>query len=274
MRKKGLYTFVGIACLLFQQQLQGNTDDKQYQLIESDFPLITDHIDNTSDWIKSEVGVKKDSFLDIGAGPGFISKKLIDQFDYGFLLDTNPYYESAYLDLKKDYNLDYAIGSFQQTRFSQQFDIVLCLHVLYHIPRSLWGDIINKAYSLLKPGGKLLIAIADTKGASHQLRSNIREQYANSSVLIELLTALNLPFEKKVIANTYMHKTFKDMFDLTRLFTVADCFLPKEFEELPFEKKVAIDHRIEGFVYGCYDENKQAYSFTDFDAHFVIKKQP
>lgn len=122
---------------------------------------------NFFSWLISKLGYSKlflfskylpytpgEKILDLGCGPGTNSKFFMPNDYYG--LDISRHYiQQATINSP---NHQFFCGDFLQLDqlWENSFDIVLMSGLLHHLPDDQASAFINKAYSLLKQGGKLI----------------------------------------------------------------------------------------------------------------------
>lgn len=96
--------------------------------------------------------------IDLGAGPGLVSKVLDEHSDKLTLVEITPQYESVLREKFPDAVVE--IKSFLDVDFSTSYDLILLSHVLYYIETSLWYPTIKKLYDHVNEGGMLIICHA------------------------------------------------------------------------------------------------------------------
>lgn len=125
---------------------------------------------NVLDWYDFE---KNANVLEIGAGCGAISglfcrkTKKVTAVD----LSKKRSYINAYRNKKYD-NLEIIVGNFEDIEFKEKYDYISLIGVLeysiYYIKSdNPFEDMLMKVKKLLKPGGKLLIAIENKYGLKY-----------------------------------------------------------------------------------------------------------
>ena len=113
------------------------------------------------------------SLLEIGAGCGAISGLFCEKVDRVVAIDLSKRRSSinAYRNQTHD-NLEIIVGNFQDIETDEKFDYVTLIGVLeysiYYIgSEDPFHDMLRKAKSYLKPGGKLIIAIENKYGMKY-----------------------------------------------------------------------------------------------------------
>lgn len=106
---------------------------------------------------------QKRNFLDVGAGSGEITSAIAADFTATTVLEPNPH-------LAKE--LGEKCPNFRILRRpaesagldGEQFDLILCSHVLCYVPEAEWMPVIRKMSALLAAGGKLVIVLQSPEG--------------------------------------------------------------------------------------------------------------
>ena len=116
---------------------------------------------------------KKGTLLEIGAGCGAITGLFCERTKQVTAVDLSKRRSTinAYRNTKYD-NLEIIVGNFEDIEFREKYDYVSLIGVLeysiYYINSDdPFKDMLKKAKSLLKPGGKLLIAIENKYGLKY-----------------------------------------------------------------------------------------------------------
>lgn len=116
---------------------------------------------------------KKGTLLEIGAGCGAITGLFCERTKQVTAVDLSKRRSTinAYRNKKYD-NLEIIVGNFEDIEFRKKYDYVSLIGVLeysiYYINSDdPFKDMLKKAKSLLKPGGRLLIAIENKYGLKY-----------------------------------------------------------------------------------------------------------
>jgi len=156
-----------------------------------------------------------DAFLDVGAGPGLITAPLSTHFDHIGLVEPDPVYclEAVRKVLATGKRVTAFNGLWEDAQFGQQqYDLIVCAHVLYFVAPDNWANFIQKMMEQLAPGGRMVIVlVAKGDEVSELIRRHLRIEEVGShpfsAAAIEILQAQNrtldvLSFEAAVTAET------------------------------------------------------------------------
>lgn len=118
-----------------------------------------------------------------------------------------------------------------------RFDIILMSHLFYHIPRALWAEQIEKALSLLKQDGLLIIVLRekddayDFKMAFKPLLFTPSFKALTIDDVIDVLPKQGDLRVTKRLAASELHIPFEDNLDDT--ISIIEFFLNKEWADIP-----------------------------------------
>lgn len=104
--------------------------------------------------------------LDVGCGTGLISNLFASKYqdsnftsiDFSDSID----YAKEFAKNNKITNVNWIKQDFNEYKATKQYDLIICCGVLHHIPQH--EEALLKLKSLLKPGGKLLLALYNPYG--------------------------------------------------------------------------------------------------------------
>ena len=101
--------------------------------------------------------------LEVGPNKGALFEKYYPQTKHFTLLEPNRHFEKDYVRLRKKYpNVSYEIKGFEDFNTEEQFDTIVMMAVISHIPAKP-ETIFKKIDSLLQHGGFLIIETNNTK---------------------------------------------------------------------------------------------------------------
>ena len=140
---------------------------------EKEWPLLY-HLSDVRKNVLNWYDLKKDgSLLEIGAGCGAISGLFCERVSRVAAIDLSKRRSTinAYRNKEHD-NLEIYVGNFEDIQLEEKFDYVSLIGVLeysiYYIDSDQpFLDMLKKAKSYLKPGGKLLVAIENKYGLKY-----------------------------------------------------------------------------------------------------------
>ena len=187
--------------------------DKYLDRIEKFIYSSTDEKKIVSDLIRNIIKNKPiENALDIGAGPGLITKPLYEASKNLTLIEMDPGYTDT---LRKKFpKANLRVGSFLDFNFRNEFDVILCSHVLYYVLEDQWLEIFKKFISWMRKGGQVLCVINTDKGDwwkivnefKNDLKASCKFYYQPWSQFKEILSTLG-----KVESHQYKYNvTYKD----------------------------------------------------------------
>lgn len=173
------------------------------------------------------------SFLEIGAGNGFISKIFLDNGFYGTGIDLNQSACENNLQLNKNY---YDAGIYQikcvdffDFQSNTKFDIIISYMVIEHLSDNQLSLFFQKAKSLLNDNGYLIIQVPasmkywgiEDEIAGHMKRYEYQDFHALAQkhhLLINHLCGLTYPLSNWLfkLSNKIIEKNEKDKLNLTQ----------------------------------------------------------
>lgn len=244
--------------------------ENEYNEAENIFTFNSDHGDHLVEFLEEKVLPKitsKESFLDIGAGPGIITGRIAHYFPSTTIIEPDESYAPTYLNA--GYKTHFA--NFQDISIHDQFDLVVCSHVLYHLSRNHWDSYLRKMYDSIRIKGKGLVALIAPRGDWHGLRVSINPNHATSRDVEYVLKEQKTTYEIFPIVSSFQVSRYLDFKRLLRLFTIDDCFTEEEFKALSEEEKNVIDDKIEAFIAQCKQQDG-SYILICEDDYFILNK--
>ena len=142
------------------------------------------------------------TMLDIGCGSGFISNLFainkpnckITALDFSDSID----YGISFAKQNHITNITWIKKDFLKFNSKKQYDTIICCGVLHHIPEYL--SALDKMKKLLKPNGKLLLAVYNTNGKILKQIFNLK--YHNNILYTDQeLNPFELSFSNKQVCN-------------------------------------------------------------------------
>ncbi|NMO13948.1 class I SAM-dependent methyltransferase [Pyxidicoccus fallax] len=191
---------------------------------------------------------EKPSLLDVGAGSGKVAERLAPRFGSLTLLEPNPN-QLAGLQLEKAKVL---VEPLERFHTSEQYDLVVCSHVLYHVPSSDWGGFIDRLLSFVRPGGYCLIVMAADRGPTYELCRDFSQTLTFSDVA-DTVRQLKLPHEVIATMAGFAAKTFEEMYTLCRFFVLEGCFTAEQLAGLSENEARELDMKLRAHAERCRD---------------------
>lgn len=148
--------------------------------------------------------------LDVGCGTGLVSNTFAKLYPNSSFTGVD---FSDSIDYAKKISIDHDIKNtswikedFLKVKLEKKYDIVICCGVMHHIPQ--YQDALKKLKALVKPGGRLLLALYNPLG---KILKHIKKINYNSPTLFE--DQENNPFElsftKGAVINMCQDLTFE-----------------------------------------------------------------
>ena len=103
--------------------------------------------------------------LDIGCGTGLVSNLFASKYKSNFTsidFSNSIDYARSFAKATNINNIKWVKQDFLEFQTNKQYDIIICCGVLHHIPE--YEKALAKIKKLLKPGGKLLLAVYNKSG--------------------------------------------------------------------------------------------------------------
>lgn len=214
-----------------------------YRLAIEVLTKTSEHNDLIIDTIRQHVLPRlkqKTRFLDVGSGPAIITKNIAREFTYTAAIEPN----QELGDIYKNFSGIWHRCSFADYYSSSLYDLILCAHVLYHLPDEELKNFVEKLLALTKLGGICVVALMAPRGQHHELQLAFNPNYVNSSHVIRILDHLGVSYTRLEAKNHFKGSSFQDMLALCRLFVLDGTFSPKEWQAMSFNKKQEIQEKV------------------------------
>lgn len=190
---------------------------------------------------------ERPSLLDVGAGPGTVARRLAPHFGSLTLLEPNP-------EQLRGFELAGAKvvhGTLENYDTPERYDLVLCSHVLYHVPIPEWGAFVDRLLSFVRPGGFCLIALGAPRGQNYELHRDFTDTVITSAQLLDTLKHKQLPHEVVPVTNGFSAATFEEMHTLCRFFVLEDCYTQEQLAALSEDETRRLDEKIRQHAERC-----------------------
>ncbi|WNG44018.1 class I SAM-dependent methyltransferase [Archangium minus] len=154
---------------------------------------------------------KQPALLDVGAGSGKVAERLAPHFSSLTLLEPNQA-QLAGLKLKKAKIL---LEPLERYHSPETYELVLCSHVMYHVPLSDWGEFIDRLLTFVRPGGYCLLLMAAARGPTYELCRDFTDTQRFSEQVIATVQQKRLAHEVVAMMSGFVTKTFEEMYTLS-----------------------------------------------------------
>ncbi|RYZ17375.1 MAG: class I SAM-dependent methyltransferase [Myxococcaceae bacterium] len=187
------------------------------------------------------------TLLDVGAGSGKVAEKLARHFASLTLLEPNPEQIAPFQHEKARIHLK-SLDGFHSP---DTYELVVCSHVLYHVPPPEWGRFIDRLLSFVRPGGCCLLAMAAARGPTYELCSDFSKTLIFSEQLIAEVQRKQLAHEVIPTMSGFAAATFEEMYTLCRFLVLEGCFTAEQLAALTEDQARELDARIRAHTERC-----------------------
>jgi SAM-dependent methyltransferase len=210
---------------------------------------------------------KTDAFLDIGPGPGHTTALLSRHFKYTGIVEPDMTYcanvfAKVLMPGKKRltvYNAFWPdIDLMQQT-----YDLILCSHVLYHVPKEKWSAFIKQARSCLSPGGKAVFILLSDKGDCGKKLGKISKNIHNRNKNFSRFYSEDLTECLKSMGQTYESSSIE-----WKIEAPLDCFLETIAFFMRLDNIKILQNEISSIDF--YFKTKDQYQLKNFSQAIII----
>ncbi|WP_158006807.1 class I SAM-dependent methyltransferase [Piscirickettsia litoralis] len=212
--------------------------------------------------------ITKNNFLDIGAGPGKPLLALSPLFKSTLAIEPKQnYYDQL---VKKGVNV--IQSNFQDTLLKRKFDLVLCCHMLYHVPIKEWPCFLEKLIHSIAADGIAIIIIGANRGKHAELCSSVNPNYQNSGPLKLYLDEKGCKYQTTQSYGNYTTDNFDDMYTICRFSVLEDALNHDQYSAMSKEEKLKLDSLIADYVTTLKNPFYNAY-MLQIDLDFIIIKK-
>lgn len=183
---------------------------------------------------------KQSALLDVGAGAGNVAQRLAPHFGSLTLIEPNQN-QLAGVALEKAKVL---VEPLERYHSSEKYELVLCSHVLYHVPLPDWGAFIDRLLTFVRPGGNCLILMAAARGPTYELCLDFTDTQIFSDRVIETVREKKLPHEVVPMKAGFSTKTFEEMYTLCRFFVFEGCYTAEQLAAMSQDEVRRIEEKI------------------------------
>lgn len=187
------------------------------------------------------------ALLDVGAGSGKVAERLAPHFGSLTLLEPNHNQIAGFKHEKAKILLE----PLERYHSREQYELVVCSHVLYHVPLSDWGAFIDRLLTFVRPGGYCLIVMAAGRGPTYELCRDFSERMLFGEHLLTTVQQKRLPHEVLATMSGFVAKTFEEMHTLCRFFVLEGCYTSEQLAALSQDEARALDEKIRAHAERC-----------------------
>jgi len=181
------------------------------------------------------------TLLDAGAGSGDVAEHLAPFFSSLTLLEPNTNQIAGFRH-DKAIVLNESLQTFEST---EQFDLVVLSHVLYHVPPAEWPSLIERLMTFVRPGGYALIVMAAARGPEYELCHSFADTLTGDSAqLVAVLRATNYDHDVLATMSGFSTKTLDEMETICRFLVLETCYTAEQLEKLDTAQSQALDREI------------------------------
>ena len=196
-------------------------------------------------------------FLDIGANDGELTDKVVDILrGFGKMPDVTALEpdKETYRKLKhKPYNLVKSrLEDWLAIENSTTFDLVLCSHILYHIPEEKWGEITDGLRRRLNNNGNLMVVLDSDDSSIYRFGNSLKlpTQIRDFGKLVfaqdyqRRLEEKNIPYDQRTINSLMEIPSYEEMISiLAFLYRTQQAEIEKNADKVKeFMNKFKIKH--------------------------------
>lgn len=194
---------------------------------------------------------KQPTLLDVGAGSGKVAERLAPHFSSLTLLEPNQNQIAGFKHEKAKILLE----PLEHYHSPERYELVVCSHVLYHVPLSEWGAFIDRLLSFVRPGGACVIVMAAARGPTYELCRDFSETMLFGEQLPTTMRHKRLPHEVLPTMSGFVARTFEEMYTLCRFFVLEGCFTAEQLAALSENEVRTLDARIRVHAERCRGED-------------------
>ena len=211
---------------------------------------------------------KQPALLAVGAGSGKVAERLAPHFGSLTLLEPNQNQIAGFKHEKARIFLE----PLERYQSPEQYELVVCSHVLYHVPLSDWRGFIDRLLTFVRPGGYCVIVMAAGRGPTYRLCSDFSETMLFGEQLLTTMQQKRLPHEVLATMSGFVAKTFEEMHTLCRFFVLEGCYTADQLAALSEDEVRALDEKIRVHAERCWGDDG-VYRLEQDEDLIIIPKQ-
>jgi SAM-dependent methyltransferase len=211
---------------------------------------------------------KQPSLLDVGAGSGLVAERLAPYFGSLTLLEPNAHQLAGFQHEKARVITE----PLERYHSAEQYDLVVCCHVMYHVPLESWGGFIGRLMSFVRPGGTCLMVMTANRGPTYELCRDFKVLEASSERVVSTVRQLKLPHEVLATMAGFSTDTFEEMYTLCRFFVFEGCYTAEQLAAMSADELRRIEEMIRVHAERCRDADG-VYRLAQ-DEDFILLPKP
>jgi SAM-dependent methyltransferase len=210
------------------------------------------------------------TLLDVGSGSGMVVERLAPLFSSITMLEPNPAQIAGFQHEKAKIFLE----PLERHPLGELYDVVLCSHVMYHVPLVDWGSFIDRLLAFVRPGGSCLILMASGRGPTYDLCRDFTDTLLFSERVAEVVQRKQVPHEVVPLLCGFSTKTYEEMYTLCRFFVFEASYTAEQVAAMSQDEARGIDERIRVHTERCRSADGLYRLWQDEDLVIIPKPAP
>ncbi len=202
------------------------------------------------------------SLLDIGAGDGTITQKLMPYFDEVYAVEFRP--DNIYF--LQSLGINVVKGKWEDISLSKSFDRILVSHFLYYIPTNQWKREVLRMIDLLEPKGNLYMILNSVSGEYTEMMTQFHQKvhsrelinHPSSRILVNILKEEAAKFTQETLRTKIVFENKHHFLSLCQFYFGL---------ELNAFKKISSD--LEKYYSGLRSIGKKDRKFIELDINLI-----
>jgi|GEM_PF-1205505 len=209
------------------------------------------------------------SLLDVGAGSGKVARELAPRFPSMTLIEPNRDQLGSF-ELE---GVEVIHRPFEDFTSEATYDLVLCSHVLHHVPLEAWESFIDRLLSFVRPEGTCVITMTANRGQLYEMTRKFTSPAIVGRLVMELLSRKGIAFEVAGKINPIITDSFEEMHALCRFFVLENCHTAERLSALSEAEAREIVEEIQRRAEGCRTASG-TYQLDEEEDMILIRPAP